>query len=110
MRLTSVNGERLFVGQKVLVVEDDAVLRRVIRGNLAKRGLDVSEADTREGAIRSFSDARPDLFVLDLMLPDGNGGDVLRVARQRGIAVPAVLISAASPRPGSLTELGPFSF
>jgi CheY-like chemotaxis protein len=98
------------VSPKVLVVEDDAVLRRVIRWNLAKRGLEVREAETRAGAILTLAEARPDLLVLDLMLPDGSGGDVLREVRQGGSAVPTVLISAAPPRPSLLTEFGPLSF
>jgi len=98
------------VGKNVLIVEDDAILRRAMRVILNQRGLDVREAASRETAIRTLAATEPDLLVLDLMLPDGSGADVLREARRRACSVPTVVISAARPHPGFLDDLGPLSF
>jgi DNA-binding response OmpR family regulator len=95
------------MSQQALLVEDDEVLRRIIRINLAKRGLVVREAGSCEAAFLALADLRPDVLILDLNLPDGNGGDLLREVRRRGIAAPAVIITAGPARPGYLTDFLP---
>jgi two-component system, OmpR family, phosphate regulon response regulator PhoB len=66
------------VAQRVLVVEDEKDLSTVIAYNLRADGLEVIVCDTGEGAIREASSRRFDLVVLDLMLPDMSGLDIIR--------------------------------
>lgn len=66
---------------KVLVVEDEASIRRFISLNLETAGYEVGEADSGEKALEMLSDFRPDVIVLDLMLPGINGLDVCRHIR-----------------------------
>jgi DNA-binding response OmpR family regulator len=81
------------VTHTVLVVEDDARIRSVIRMALDGEGYDVVDVGSGEDALVAF-DARPvDLVLLDLMLPDTNGFDVCRTLR-RGSGVPILILSA----------------
>ena len=80
---------------KVLVVEDDARIRSVIRMTLDAEGYDVVDVGSGEEARRQFSGRAFDLVLLDLMLPDINGFDVCRSLRQES-DVPILILSARS--------------
>lgn len=71
---------------RILVVEDEAPLRRIIALNLVRRGHTVIEADsvaTAQEALAAFQ-SQVDLILLDLNLPDHAGWDVLRFLEQSG--------------------------
>jgi two-component system, OmpR family, KDP operon response regulator KdpE len=77
----------------VLVVEDEAPMRRFLRASLASRGFRVVEAGNCQEAIQLATSHNPDLVILDLGLPDGDGLEVTR--RVRGwSAVPIIVVSA----------------
>jgi DNA-binding response OmpR family regulator len=80
---------------RILIVEDDDGIRETLKYNLTTAGYAVSEA--RDGAIglRLARTSRPDLILLDLMLPDGSGLDVLRELRPTS-SVPVIILSALS--------------
>jgi DNA-binding response OmpR family regulator len=80
--------------RRVLLIEDEAALRRVIARNLTSRGLEVREAGTVAGALRAVNSEVPDLILLDINLPDRSGWDVLRNLRQQNIDVPTIVVSA----------------
>jgi DNA-binding response OmpR family regulator len=83
------------VTQTVLVVEDDARIRSVIRMALDGEGYDVVDVGSGEDALRVFEARAIDLVVLDLMLPDINGFDVCRRMRHES-GVPILILSARS--------------
>jgi two-component system phosphate regulon response regulator PhoB len=68
---------------RVLVVDDEPDITALVAYHLAKAGLRVSTAATGTEAIRAARDERPDLVILDLMLPGVSGYDVLAELRQR---------------------------
>jgi two-component system KDP operon response regulator KdpE len=77
----------------VLVIEDDAALRRALRTSLAARRLEVIDAANGEDALVLVADRRPDVALLDLGLPDVDGIEVLR--RVRAFSdVPVVVLTA----------------
>jgi DNA-binding response OmpR family regulator len=96
--------------RRIVIVEDEAVLRRVIARNLAGRGHLVREAETAAEAIAAVLAERPDLLLLDIALPDASGWDVLRALRERGVAVPTVIVSAVRVAPGRLAEFAPLAY
>ena len=95
---------------RVLIVEDEATLRRIIAINLSSRGLLVSEAGTAEAAVAAVAQERPDLILLDINLPDRTGWDVLRELRRRETDVPTIVISAVRANPSRLAEFHPLAY
>lgn len=77
----------------LLLVEDEAPIRRFVRASLTSEGYRVEEADTAKQAIRIATQQPPDLVILDLGLPDGDGLDVLQRLREWSRA-PVVILSA----------------
>jgi len=78
---------------KVLVVEDEAEIRRFVRIALEREGFEVHEADCVKRGLIEAGTRRPDLVVLDLGLPDGDGVDLIRDLRGWSEA-PVVVLSA----------------
>ncbi|WP_234197891.1 response regulator [Pseudacidovorax sp. NFM-22] len=84
--------QALAAGRSVLVVEDDAEVRRVIADSLALLGCRVTQAaDGRQGLEILGAQARPDLMVVDYAMPGMTGAEFIVHARQRVGAVPVVL-------------------
>jgi two-component system alkaline phosphatase synthesis response regulator PhoP len=80
--------------RRILVIEDDLAILTGLSMNLRFEGYEVLQAqDGRQGLARALDDA-PDLLVLDVMLPELNGFEVLRELRQRGRDTPVVVLSA----------------
>lgn len=67
--------------KKILLVEDDAALANVYKTRLEMEGFDVRHVDNGEDALTNARDYRPDLIVLDVMMPKINGFDVLDLLR-----------------------------
>jgi len=78
---------------KVLVVEDEAEIRRFVRLSLQAEAMDVSEAESVARGLVEAGTCRPDLVVLDLGLPDGDGIDFIRGLRAWS-QVPIIVLSA----------------
>jgi DNA-binding response OmpR family regulator len=72
----------LYAVVRILVVEDEPDLRELMDGGLRAAGYEVDLAEDGRQALRMASDHRPDLVLLDLMLPDCEGTEVCRRLRQ----------------------------
>ncbi|MET0383096.1 MAG: two-component system response regulator KdpE [Burkholderiaceae bacterium] len=81
------------VDNKVLVVEDELEIRRFIRLALQAESLEVAEADSIRRGLIEAGTRRPDLVVLDLGLPDGDGIDFIRGLRAWS-EIPIIVLSA----------------
>lgn len=81
------------MGAKVLVVDDEAQIVRVLRGYLEKAGFSVLTASNGPEALRVARQERPDLIILDLMLPGMDGLDVCRTLRKES-DVPIIMLTA----------------
>lgn len=80
--------------ERILIVEDDRSLRDGLAMNFRLRGFAVLTAsDGSEGMARAF-DTRPDLIVLDIMMPGFSGLEILEELRSRGERVPVLVLSA----------------
>ncbi|MEK9952903.1 MAG: response regulator [Curvibacter sp.] len=82
-------------GARVLVVEDEDDIRHFVRLALESEGHDVTEATTLERGLIEAGVRRPDLVVLDLGLPDGDGVDFIRAFRSWSSS-PILVLSARS--------------
>lgn len=72
-----MNGQK----KKILLVEDDMALSAVYRSRLEIEGFDVREANNEEDALSATVEYRPDLILLDVMMPKISGFDVLDILR-----------------------------
>jgi len=77
----------------VLIVEDEKEIRRFVRHALEAEGFRVCEADTLQRGLIEAGTRKPDLVILDLGLPDGDGADFIREVRAWS-AMPIVVLSA----------------
>ena len=85
----------------VLLVEDDQNIVDLIRANLVARGFVVSVLTDASGVLRAVEDDRPDIVLLDLMLPGGDGFDLCQHLRERS----SVGIIVVSARRGELDKV-----
>lgn len=109
-RVLSSPGEKA----RILVVEDDVDLARVIGAVFAKDGIEVKLVHTRQTALDACLSFKPQLLVLDLSLPDGDGFNVVDWLRQHEdlAHLPLVVYSAReiAPAERSQLQLGPTHF
>src|SRR5690606_39028007 len=70
------------MAHKILVVDDEMTLLHTVRAYLEQEGYTVQTASDGHSALYAFRDFQPDLVVLDIMLPELNGLEVLRQLRQ----------------------------
>jgi two-component system, OmpR family, alkaline phosphatase synthesis response regulator PhoP len=90
---------------RILVVEDDLAILTGLSMNLKFEGYEILQAqDGRTGLARAL-DESPDLVVLDLMLPELNGYEVVKELRQRGRDTPIVVLSAKGSEPDKILGL-----
>ena len=80
-------------GARVLVVEDEAQIRYALRRYLESNGYQVRDAEDGATALREFELFKPDVLLLDLMLPDMSGVDIVRELRHTH-GTPIVVLSA----------------
>lgn len=77
----------------ILVVEDDSGIRSFIKAELTHEGFSVAEAATGREALSSFVQSEPDMILLDIMLPELSGLEVLRRIRKTS-SLPVILVTA----------------
>jgi DNA-binding response OmpR family regulator len=93
------------VRRRVLVVEDDPSIALGLRINLEAEGFDVLSAEDGESGLEMTRGERPDLVILDVMLPKMNGFQVLQAIRREGLMVPIIVLSARSAEMDKVTGL-----
>lgn len=82
--------------KKIFILEDDTDIREMITFLLEGQHYEVSEFATLSAFNKGLQASRPDLILLDIMLPDGNGIDICRSLKAEGSTqdIPVVLMSA----------------
>jgi two-component system KDP operon response regulator KdpE len=91
-------------GAHLLLVEDDEAMRGSIVANLAAHGYRIAEAGDVAAAVRSWDLERPDVILLDLGLPDGDGTTIIRRVR-REATTPILVLSARGAEPDKVAAL-----
>lgn len=94
----------MHVARRVLVVDDEAGIRRVLRAFLEAEGFDVTEAATGRAALDEVRSGHPDLVLLDVMLPDLDGFEVLRRIRATS-QVGVIMLTARAEEVDTLVGL-----
>jgi two-component system, OmpR family, KDP operon response regulator KdpE len=91
-------------GPRVLVVDDDEAIRRFLRITLRANGYTVFEAGGARAAVPAVETARPDVVILDLGLPDGDGVEITRQLRDRG-QIPILILSVKDQEEDKIAAL-----
>ncbi len=89
----------------ILVVDDDAPIRRMLERTLVAEGYDVSAVGDGGAALAAVERSAPDALVLDLGMPGIGGLDVCRRLRGKGLALPILLLTARDAVPDRVAGL-----
>jgi two-component system OmpR family response regulator len=84
---------------RLLVVDDEATILELLSGSLRLSGFEVVTAASGTEAVRAAASCRPDLVLLDVMMPDGDGFEVLSRIRSGGSEVPVIFLTARDEVP-----------
>lgn len=88
----------------ILIVEDEKEIRRFVRQALEGEGCRVFDAETMQRGLLEAATRKPDLIILDLGLPDGNGIDYIRDLRQWS-SLPVIVLSARADEQDKIDAL-----
>lgn len=89
---------------RILIVDDEVQLRRVVTRSLRARGYDTREAENGAEALSAFDGFKPDVVLLDLMLPDMSGVDVCRALRKNH-QTPIIILSVVGEEHAKVAAL-----
>ena len=78
----------------ILIVDDEPEMVRGLKDDLRFEGYMTITASNGEEGLRLALQGTPDLILLDVMMPQMSGGDVLRALRQKGVDIPVILLTA----------------
>ncbi|BCH21138.1 response regulator transcription factor [Mesorhizobium sp. L-8-3] len=92
-------------GVKILVVDDEPPIRKLLRVGLGTQDYAIVEAGNARTAVEQVRAERPDLVLLDLGLPDMAGHDLLRQWRDEGLELPVVILSSRTDEAGIVKAL-----
>ena len=81
---------------KILYIEDEIFLAKIVSETLQSRGFDVVLESDGAKAIQRFEESSPDVCILDIMLPNKDGFEIADGIRDRNIEVPIIFLSAKS--------------
>jgi DNA-binding NtrC family response regulator len=77
----------------ILVIDDEAVIRMLLEGRLRQAGFEPVGAGSAAEAMESLQASKPDLILLDLLLPDGDGMDLLVQIKKLHPDVPVIVLT-----------------
>jgi two-component system, OmpR family, KDP operon response regulator KdpE len=89
---------------RVLVVDDEPPIRKLVRMGLSVHGYETLEAPSAKAALELLA-TPPDLIILDLGLPDMQGHDLLRTIRARNESIPIIVLSSRGDEAGKVQAL-----
>jgi len=90
---------------RLVVVDDEPNIRELLAASLRFAGFDVVAAESGEEAVRAVDRHRPDLLVLDVMMPGMDGFEVVRRLRSAGRALPVLFLTARDGTEDKVTGL-----
>ncbi|CAH1213377.1 Phosphate regulon transcriptional regulatory protein PhoB [Paenibacillus plantiphilus] len=92
--------------ERILVVDDDPQIREVIRTHIEQSGMHALEAESGRQAIEQLESEQVDIIILDLMMDDRDGFEVLRYLHTRRLDIMTIVVSARRQEQDKITTLG----
>lgn len=80
--------------EAILIIEDDPVMLRGLKDNFTFKGYRVKTAKNGESGLNEALSSKPDLIILDIMLPKINGYEICRLIRAEGLDMPVIMLTA----------------
>ena len=80
--------------ETILIIEDDSSMLRGLKDNFEYAGYNVLTAADGEAGLNAALDAKPDLIILDIMLPKINGYEICRLLRKEDLEMPIIMLTA----------------
>jgi DNA-binding response OmpR family regulator len=101
-------GGGVAVLQRILICDDESVLRTLVRTCLKRRGFEVLEAQDGDEAVEAIRSEQPDLVLLDLMMPGRTGLEVLEVVQADAelSAIPVLMLTARTLEADQVAAVG----
>lgn len=90
----------------VLIIEDDTTLLKVLADNFGERGYHVEIAADGKTGLNKAMQIRPDLLILDIMLPIVNGYELCQALRREEVKIPVIMLTAKSDESDVVLGLG----
>lgn len=88
---------------RALIVEDDPAIRKLVEKLLLRRGIDIDTAHDGRQAIEKIRQNNYSVIILDLMVPEVSGFEIIDFVKKNGIRIPIAVVSAVSHH--ALTKL-----
>ena len=88
---------------RALIVEDDPAIRRLVEKLLSRRKVEIDTASDGKAAVQKLRETRYGVVILDLMLPELSGYEVINFIKKEGLHIPVAVVSAVSQQ--ALTNL-----
>ncbi len=79
--------------KKILIIEDHSFLRELISQKLTQEGYKIIEGEDGEEGLKKAKEEKPDLILLDLILPVIDGFEVLKKIKEENIKIPVIILS-----------------
>lgn len=92
--------------KKILVVEDNEINRKLFVSVLRERGHAVMEAANGSEAIALIANEVPVLVLMDIVLPDMNGDEVLRICKDKGVLGATKVFALTASAPSDIRDVG----
>ena len=90
-----MDAENLLISSRILIIDDDDYLRKVLISQLKHEGVrGLEEAAKSSEAFDKVDQFKPDLILLDIQLPDGNGFDICKELRETGFEKPIIMLTS----------------
>jgi DNA-binding response OmpR family regulator len=80
--------------EAILIIEDDPAMLRGLKDNFVFKGYQVRTAQDGESGLNKALNSKPDLIILDIMLPGINGYEICRLVRAEGLDMPIIMLTA----------------
>ncbi len=91
--------------ETILIIEDDETMLRGLKDNFEFKGYRVGTALDGEQGLEAALHSKPDLIILDIMLPKINGYEICRLIRKEGLDIPIIMLTAKGQEPDIILGL-----
>lgn len=92
--------------EKILIVDDEEYIRKIVKKSLLSENFLIEEASSGETMLKKIEDCSFDLIILDIMLEDQDGFELIKVVRSLGIQIPILLLSGRNEDYDKILGLG----